>query len=71
MTTDQIKAMILEGLQYMQSVRTKDALRFNHGYSNGQIGLAASAMLITREEADVLFNECDKIYKKVFDTLQH
>lgn len=55
----------------MQGVRTKDALRFNHGYSNGQIGLAQSAMLVTREEADALFNECDEIYKKAFDKLQH
>lgn len=71
MTTDQMKSMIREGLQYMHGIRTKDALRYNYGYSNGQIGLAASAMLISNEEADELAQECDKIYKKAFDNLQH
>lgn len=71
MTSEQMKSLIREGLQFMLQVKTKDALRFNHGYSNGQIGLAASAMLVSREDADMLFNECDEIYKKAFDKLQH
>lgn len=71
MTSEQMIGLIRDGLQYMQGLKSRDGLRYNYGYSNGQIGLAASAMLISREDAETLFNECDKIYKKVFDTLQH
>lgn len=71
MTSDQMKAFIRDGFQYMFALKTADALRYNHGYSHGQIGLASSAMLISSDEAQTLFDESDEIYKKAFDSLQH
>lgn len=71
MTSEQLKEVIREGFEYMTQLRTRDSLRFNHGYSNGQIGLCVTAGLLSREDSEALYAECDETYKKMFDKLHH